>query len=228
MKYSKVQYDLWRVRARLDRKLAKMTPEQVQEYFDGVDKRVEAKLGRPLRLRTMPATMHPEGWAVRMLKLYIETSIWSHWFAEDAPDRREATREFFGWCRRKAKEVTLHTSALALQELRNAPPDLADQLDRLVREHSPNILEVGEQVKELAATYVRRKIVPPAKLADTVHAAIATVNEMDVLVSWNYRHLVNVRREAGFNAVNADAGYCSIRIASPLEVTEDEIQQSPD
>jgi predicted nucleic acid-binding protein len=229
MKYSKVQYDLWRIRARLDRKLAKMTPEQVQQYFDDVDKRVEAKLGRPLGLRVEPATMHREGRAVPMLKLYIETSVWSHWFAEDAPDRREATRELLTRCRDSAGRISMYISAFVMDEVRDAPGKLAARLEALIAELRPRMQDPPPGVDELARSYADLGALPAGKPADRLHVAIATVAEMDILVSWNYRHLVNVGRRAKISAVNNLAGHWKpLQIATPFEVLEDEVQQETD
>jgi hypothetical protein len=59
-------------------------------------------------------------------------------------------------------------------------------------------------------------------LADAQHIAVATVARVDVLVSWNFRHIVNVDRIHGFNAVNLRAGYPLLEIRSPLEVWKDD------
>jgi hypothetical protein len=229
MKYSKVQYDLWRVRARLSRQLAKMMPEQVQRYFDGVDKRVEAKLGMPLGLRSIPATMRGEGQAMRTLKLYIETSVWSHWFADDSPERRDATRRFFDLCRRPEAQVDLYTSGFVADELGDAPGNLAGDLAGLVDEFEAIVIRPTPDVYRLAEAYVTHGAIPEAKRADRLHAALATVREMDMLVSWNYRHLVNVSRRERINQVNAMEGYYKpLQIVTPPEVLEDEVQQETD
>jgi hypothetical protein len=68
-------------------------------------------------------------------------------------------------------------------------------------------------------------VIPAAKLADRLYVAIATVAEIDMLVSWNYRHLVNVRRREKVNAANLFAGYTKpLEIVTPPEVLEDEVQ----
>lgn len=61
-------------------------------------------------------------------------------------------------------------------------------------------------------------MVTPKYADDARHVAIATVQGLTVIVSWNFHHLVNLRREAGFNAVNLLQGYPPVRIVSPLEL----------
>lgn len=70
----------------------------------------------------------------------------------------------------------------------------------------------------LAKIYVEHGIVTPKYLSDARHVAICSIAAITHLVSWNFRHLVNVDREAGFNSVNLLHGYASIRIVSPLEL----------
>lgn len=70
--------------------------------------------------------------------------------------------------------------------------------------------------------YVVQKIIPAGKFEDALHVAYATVHQMDILLSWNFKHLANVRREALIAAVNQQTGYrYPLRLLSPLEV-EDE------
>jgi predicted nucleic acid-binding protein len=166
---------------------------------------------------------------MRKVQLYIETSVWSHWYADDAPERREATREFLRCCRNSPDRFGTCISAFVLDELRDSPGELAVQLEALVQDLAPSILEPGPDVYELAQAYVDLAVLPVGKLADRLHVALATVAEVDILVSWNYRHLVNVNRREKINAANRFAGYTKrLEIVTPLEVFGDEVQQTTD
>jgi hypothetical protein len=67
--------------------------------------------------------------------------------------------------------------------------------------------------------YVEAGVVPPAKREDAMPLAIATVREYDILLSWNYRHLANIRKQTQVNAVNAQAGYLHpLSLLDPMEV----------
>ena len=75
-------------------------------------------------------------------------------------------------------------------------------------------------MRELADEYVRAGVLGPASADDATHVAAATVAGADLIVSWNFRHIVNYNRIRGFNAVNVRMGYRAITILSPREVID--------
>ncbi len=159
------------------------------------------------------------------MRAYIETSVWSHYYAGDAPERRRSTREFLRRCRSPEGGVAIHVSGFVIDELRAATAVLAPKLLRLVQRHKATFIAPSEDVTKLARAYAQYGALPESKLADRLHAAIATVSEMDVLVSWNYRHLVNMTRRAKINSANVQMGYAKpLEIVTPPEVFDDEIQ----
>jgi len=83
----------------------------------------------------------------------------------------------------------------------------------------PEILEVSVEAITLADVYQRRRILTPKYYDDSLHIAVATVAEVDVLVSWNFRHIVHFNKIRQFNAVNLEMGYKPLQIFSPREVT---------
>ena len=70
----------------------------------------------------------------------------------------------------------------------------------------------------LAEAYLAADVVPRKFIDDALHIAMASVHGIRLVVSWNFKHLVNVRREDGFNAVNLVEGWPPIRIVSPKEI----------
>ena len=70
----------------------------------------------------------------------------------------------------------------------------------------------------LAGKYITEGVIGRGKLVDAEHIAIATINRVDVLVSWNFRHIVNLQKIRGYNSVNLKYGYSLLEIRSPLEV----------
>jgi predicted nucleic acid-binding protein len=151
------------------------------------------------------------------LSAYIETSVWSHVFHDDTPDLQRATVEFL----RQAKErvVVPYISTLVLDEVARADAKRRDEILGEIAAVRPILLRGSRQADELAERYVEAGVLPPADLVDALHVAIATVHEMDVLTSWNQRHLANIRRRDLFNSVNRVAGYRKmLEIANPLEV----------
>lgn len=83
----------------------------------------------------------------------------------------------------------------------------------------PEILETDEQALMLSEIYQQRNILTPKFYDDGVHIALATIAEVDVLVSWNFKHIVHLDKIRLFNAVNIEHGYKQLQIYSPREVT---------
>ena len=149
--------------------------------------------------------------------IYVETSVWSHVFAEDAPERRQQTLEFLDLADEGAFELFI--SNVVIEEISRAPEELAEKLARRIEKSRPTLLELGEDAAHLAQRFMDLGAVPPSKGDDARHVAVATVNDLDILVSWNYRHLVNVRRKEIFQHISAMAGYYKpLHIVTPPEV----------
>lgn len=77
------------------------------------------------------------------------------------------------------------------------------------------VLERTAEMEGLAQSYLAHKVVPPVFADDARHVAVCSAARIDYLVSWNFKHLANVRRESGFNAVNVLQGYPAVRIVAP-------------
>ncbi len=151
------------------------------------------------------------------LRVYIETSVWSHVFHDETPDFQRVTVEFL----KQAKErvVVPYISTLVLDEVARADARRREEILREIAGVRPILLRRSQQADDLAGRYVQAGVLPPSDEVDALHVAIATVSEMDVLASWNQRHLANIRRRDLFNSVNRVAGYRKmLEIANPLEV----------
>lgn len=77
---------------------------------------------------------------------------------------------------------------------------------------------------ELADSYISEGVVGKTSREDCFHIALATIHKADILVSWNFKHIVNVLRIRGYNAVNLKFGYSTIDIRSPQEIISDETE----
>ena len=108
------------------------------------------------------------------------------------------------------------TSLVAAEELIEAPERVRELFNSTFE--AADVLNVTEEIDHLAATYVAQGVVTPKYEDDARHVAACTVNRIDFLVSWNFRHMVNVQRETAFNGVNLLNGYPAIRIVNPLEI----------
>lgn len=78
-------------------------------------------------------------------------------------------------------------------------------------------LETNDEVVELATQYIAEKVVGQTSFADCLHIALATINRADYLISWNFKHIVNVQRIRGYNAINIKNGYKELEIRSPRD-----------
>ncbi|MBI5874963.1 MAG: hypothetical protein HZB81_03820 [Deltaproteobacteria bacterium] len=93
----------------------------------------------------------------------------------------------------------------------------------LIKRYPPMMLEVTGEIDELADIYIAEAIVPGKKRDDALHIAIATVYEMDALVSWNYKHLANLSKKEKVRAVSILQGYLKeLEMITPMEVIDDE------
>ena len=91
------------------------------------------------------------------------------------------------------REMTLALSDLTLRELEAAPERVREILDVVPPKHT-EVIKLSEEAEVLAAQYIERGVLSSRMLADALHIAAATVARVDVLVSWNFRHVVNLRR----------------------------------
>jgi predicted nucleic acid-binding protein len=146
------------------------------------------------------------------MRIYLDTSVVSARVDDRLPERRQATVDF--WNRLAEYEVAI--SELTLAEIRaTADPSLRREMEESVRPFE--VLRVEEESRRLAQEYVRRGVFSPATIEDALHVAVAVATRRDILVSWNFRHLVNRRRRALINEVNILAGYPTIEIIAPPE-----------
>jgi len=147
------------------------------------------------------------------LRIYLDTSIFSAYFDDRAPDRRVQTKEF--WARIAAFEAS--TSELTREELEKTP-DAARRTKLLKLLESLTRHPVTEEMKRLTQNYVKAGVFTPAMLNDAVHVAAAVLTRQDILLSWNFKHMVNRTRRAKVNEVNISLGLPSIEIIAPPEI----------
>jgi predicted nucleic acid-binding protein len=159
---------------------------------------------------------------MKKLRIYLDTSIVNFLFAEDAPDFRRITEDFFA---KHAQKYDLFASEVVILEIERDPdPPHRQKLLDALRRHPITMLLADPEIERMADLYLARGIIPAKKWEDALHVAYATVHGLDILLSWNFKHLANVRREALIAALNQQEGHMhTLRLLSPLEV-EDENQ----
>ena len=148
----------------------------------------------------------------RKLRVYADTSVIGG--CEDE-EFRGPSRKLIDQC--AAGEVTLVVSALTLEELEGAPRVVRDVL-RAVDTEDIEVIAITEEIEELADRYIESGALGGEMRADAQHVAAATFADVDVLASWNFRHLVNLSRIRRYNEVNRRMGYPGVDIRSPMEL----------
>jgi predicted nucleic acid-binding protein len=163
---------------------------------------------------------------MRKLSIYLDTSIINFLFADDAPELRDITILFFSSIVRKGI-YDIWISSVVVDEIQQTADEAKrERLLNAVRDYDLPILDTTsskQEIRDLANKYIESKAIPPGKEEEALHVAISTVFEIDVLLSWNYRHLANLSRERRIMLVNLSEGYAKpLRIITPMEVITDE------
>jgi len=155
---------------------------------------------------------------MRKLKLYLETSVWNFCFADDAPEKKEITLKFFNQV--KQGEYEIFISDVVFREIAKASEEKNAQLSELIAEYQPQELYANDDVLLLAEKYIQEGALPERAEFDSQHAAIATFHEIDALISWNLKHLANLKRMKKINSVNLKEGYLKrLELMTPMEVS---------
>lgn len=144
-------------------------------------------------------------------RIYTDTSVVGGCLDEEF---RTYSTQLFG--RFRAGLDILVLSDLTLAELEGAPPQVREIL-QTVPEEALEEVTFDPAASELAQEYLTAGVIGSVHLLDARHIATATVRRVDVLVSWNFKHIVNLDRIHGYNSVNLRLGYALLEIRSPQE-----------
>lgn len=120
----------------------------------------------------------------------------------------------------RSGSITAVVSDLTRQELELAPEKVMRVLEELPKASIENVF-LTEEARNLADIYIADDVVSSKHVIDAQHIAVATVEKVDLLVSWNFKHVVNIVRIRGFNSVNLKLGYGLLEIRSPREVVHE-------
>ena len=145
-------------------------------------------------------------------RIYIDTSVVGWFFDEEF---KSDTIPFFQ--RLEKGEIVFVVSDLLDLELINAPQKVRELLHNYSSEKFDRI-ELTEEAIILADKYISEKVVGKTSLEDCRYIAMATINKVDVLASWNFKHIVNLDKIKGYNSVNLKLGYQMIEIRSPKDL----------
>lgn len=145
-------------------------------------------------------------------RIYTDTSVIGGCLD---PEYREASRSLMSIFERG--DATMVLSSLTRVELLAAPGPVRAIVEGIPNAHREHV-EMTPEAAELADRYVDAGAIGHANRIDAQHIALATVNHVSVLVSWNFRHIVNLWRIQAYNSVNLREGYAALEIRTPREV----------
>ena len=149
-----------------------------------------------------------------MERIYLDTSVFGGYFE---PEFELWTKVLFD--RILKGDFKVIVSRLTDIELENAPEQVRN-LALSLPEKQVEWLDISSQAVDLADKYIAEKVVGQTSHSDCIHIAIATLHYADVLVSWNFKHIVNHLRIRGYNAVNFKYGHKMLDIRSPREILD--------
>jgi len=116
----------------------------------------------------------------------------------------------------RAGDFRILISSITYDELEGAPVEVQEVLSTLPGDAIEEV-RIDEEVHRLAGAYLEAGAVGRSALYDALHVAAASVARADLILSWNFEHIVNFQRIRKFNAVNLLEGYHELDIRSPLE-----------
>ena len=159
-----------------------------------------------------------------MRTVYIETSIASYLTARPSRDLRAAAwqQTTIQWWEQERPKYELFTSELVLVEARAGDADAAQR--RLTALDALPLLAVTDDAKELADRLIADGGIPAHAEADALHIAVAIVQRMDYLLTWNCRHINNAAAKPVIRSISAVAGYTCPEICTPLELLSEEVE----
>ena len=153
---------------------------------------------------------------MRKLRLYFDTSVFGGVYDVEFKEETERLFEMV-----KNGEIICVYSDLCEFELENAPEKIKEHFLNLDKDQT-EFAEITQEINELAEEYVKEKVVGETSIDDCRHIACATFNKVDYLVSWNFKHIVNIFRIRGYNAINIKNGHIQLDIRSPKEIIRNE------
>lgn len=151
---------------------------------------------------------------MKRLRVYADTSVFGGCFDDEFS---EISRKFFEEV--KNGKFLLVVSEMTLFELKDAPADVRKVLTQLPAD-AMEIIEAAEEIAKLRDAYIEAGVLGEASIPDATHVASASVAEVDIIVSWNFKHIVHFEKIRGFHAVNLIKGYRMVEIYSPMEVVD--------
>lgn len=149
----------------------------------------------------------------KRIKLYLDTSVPSAYYDTSKPLRQLITQKWFEY---EAFSYELYISVITVEEISKVKNDIKRQnISELTVKYEMKLLDLSGEAKDLADEYMNRGAIPKSEPQDAYHIAIATVNELDALASWNFKHIVSINPIRKIHEINRKYNLSAIEIGSP-------------
>jgi hypothetical protein len=151
-------------------------------------------------------------------KLYLETTIFNFYYYGKAQKRQQDTLKLFDYFEDSTYQV--FTSDIAFREMSRDTEEKFRKMSTLIEKYGIIVLSTSDEINRIADRYIAKHIIPAKYPDDARHLAMATVNDLDFVVSWNMGHIYKPKTMVGVGFVNNREGYKQIGITTPTEVLE--------
>ena len=156
----------------------------------------------------------------RKLKVYLDTTVVSHLWQLDVPEKMKET---LALCERfKSGRFDVYLSYLTIDEMNECNDEKVDKLNNYLRQIEYKVLDVTNEAQKIADIIVDMKILTKKSIDDCTHIGVALSNQLDYIISWNFKHMVNVKTVNGVRAISILNGYKTIDLVSPTYFLEEE------
>ncbi len=156
----------------------------------------------------------------KKLKIYLDTSVISYLLQDDVPDKMKITNQL--WELFKHRQFELYLSNITMKEISKCSEPKRSQLIRRLNDVEYTLIEISEHARDIAEQLVEMKILPHKCYDDCQHIAAAVECGCDCIVSWNFKHIVNIKTIRGVRAITNLKGYKPIEILNPSVLLESE------
>lgn len=156
---------------------------------------------------------------IEKLRLYLETTVFNYYFDEDRPDHEDVLRLFEAI---KAGKYEAYTSKYVIQDLENAKEPKRSKMLNLIEKYKLKTLISKPKVEILGEIYIEKGIIPASHLFDSLHVAMASVYELDCIISYNFEHINRNKTRTMTISLNREEGYNGVMIMTAGEVLDNE------
>jgi len=154
------------------------------------------------------------------IKVYLDTSVISYLDQQDAPAEMELTHQV--WEKIKSGKYDVYISDVVLRELNDCEEEKRNKLLNYLKEIQFQTVEITDKTMKLAEKFIDFGVLKKKSFDDCQHIAAAIVSDCDIIISWNFKHIVNVKTIRGVKVITTMEGFKDLLIYQPTALLEEE------